>query len=106
MRYSGSWQSVWDDRILEIIAEEGPSSPKTILDTGLVHVSKAHISRRLSKMADHGLLHRLPNGVYALTDAGEAYLEGEYDAEAEEFIDESNADEYSLGGPGTEANGA
>ncbi|WP_353634588.1 hypothetical protein ABSL23_02210 [Halobacterium sp. NMX12-1] len=104
MRYSGSWQSVWDDRILEIIDKEGPSSPKTILDTGLVHISKGHISTRLSKMADHGLLHRLPNGVYTLTEAGEAYLQGEYDAEAEEFIEDP--EEYEISASETEANGA
>lgn len=106
MRYSGSWQSVWDDRILEIIEKEGASSPKTVKETGVIHVSKQHISDRLSKMADHGLLHRLPNGVYTLTEAGEAYLEGEYDAEAEEFIEESDADKYALGESETEANGA
>jgi DNA-binding PadR family transcriptional regulator len=105
MRFSGSWQSVWDDRILEIISQEGPSSPKTIKDTGVIHVSKGHISNRLSTMAEHGLLHRLPNGVYSLTEEGEAYLEGEYDAEAGEFIDETNADEYAFGS-GTGANGA
>jgi len=86
MRHSGSWMTIWDDRILEIIREQGPSSPKTIEETDLVHVSKQHISRRLSKLADHGLLRRLPNGVYAMADEGEAYLDGEYDAEAEEYI--------------------
>lgn len=83
--------------MLEIIREEGPSSPKTIKDTGLIHVSKGHISNRLGTLADHGLLRRLPNGVYALTEEGEAYLDGEYDAEAEQFIDETNEDKYYLG---------
>jgi len=106
MRYSGSWQSVWDDRILEVIDKEGPSSPKTIKDTGLIHVSKQHISSRLNKMADHELLYRLPNGVYGLTEKGEAYLEGEYDAEAEQFIEEADAEKYQLGDSETEANGA
>lgn len=96
--------TIWDDRILEIVKEEGPSSPKTLEDTDLLHISKGHISRRLSKLADHGFLHRLPNGVYSITEKGEAYLEGKYDAEAEEFIEEENGP--SAESTGQEANGA
>ena len=59
---------------------------------------------RLSTLADHGLLHRLPNGVYAISEKGEAYLEGEYDAEAEEFIE--NPDEYGIGSTEPGGNGA
>ena len=103
MRYSGAWQTVWDDRILEIIHEEGPSSPKTLKDTNVIHVSKPHISNRLSTLADHGLLHRLPNGVYAMTEKGEAYLNGEYDAEAEEFIE--NPENYGINSTEQGANG-
>jgi len=103
MRYSGSWQSVWDDRILEIIAEEGPSSPKTIEETNIVHISRQHISNRLGTLADHGLLMRLPNGVYAMSEKGEAYLSGEYDAEAEQFIEDP--EDYSLGSEQEGVNG-
>ena len=87
-----------------LIHKEGPSSPRTIKDAGVIYVSKPHISNRLSTLADHGLLLRLPNGVYAMTDEGEAYLNGEYDAEDEEFI--QNPDEYGIGSTEPGENGA
>ncbi len=71
--------TIWDDRILEYIRTEGAGSPKELEESGYVRVSKSHISRRLRKLADHGLLTHLGNGVYVITDAGEAYLEGELD---------------------------
>ncbi|WP_345780666.1 type IV toxin-antitoxin system AbiEi family antitoxin domain-containing protein [Haloplanus pelagicus] len=81
MRKSASWMVLWDDRLLEIARKEGHVSPKTAEDSGYVHISNAQISRRCSKLADHGLLRRLPNGVYTITQKGEAYLEGELNAD-------------------------
>ncbi|AXG09495.1 hypothetical protein DU484_06220 [Haloplanus rubicundus] len=87
MRKSASWMVLWDDRLLEIARREGHISPKTAEDSGYVHITNAQISRRLSKLADHGLLRRLPNGVYTITAEGEKYLDGELNAE--ELHDES-----------------
>ncbi|WP_244257145.1 ArsR family transcriptional regulator [Halomicrobium sp. IBSBa] len=59
-------------------------------DTGLIRVTKQQISRRLRKLADKGLLLDLGNGVYVITDRGEAYLNGEistYEDEQDEPID-------------------
>ncbi|MBX0286791.1 ArsR family transcriptional regulator [Halomicroarcula sp. F28] len=82
MRLSGSWQSVWDDRILEWMREnEGTGTPKEIHDSGLVRVSRTQIGRRMKKLAEHHLLTHVGNGAYVITDEGEAYLEEEYDAE-------------------------
>jgi DNA-binding PadR family transcriptional regulator len=78
---------LWDDRLLELARAEGHVSPKTAEDSGYVHISNAQISRRLSKLADHGLLNRLPNGVYTITQEGQAYLDEELNAE--ELSDES-----------------
>ncbi|GGN92840.1 PhiH1 repressor [Haloarcula pellucida] len=86
MRQSGSWMTIWDDRILEIIREEGNGSPKELEDRDEIRISKSSISRRLKKLADHDLLQPLANGVYIITDEGEAYLDGEYDAGKERYI--------------------
>jgi len=90
MRQSGSWMTIWDDRILEYIDQEESGSPAELKKSGYLKVSKSHISRRLRKLAEHGLLQHLGNGVYIITDEGEAYLEGDYNAETETYIDESS----------------
>lgn len=79
--------TLWDDRILEYIKENGSGSPSELAESGYVRVSNAHISRRLRKLADHGLLQHLGNGVYVITERGEAYLDGEIDV-AEDAPDE------------------
>lgn len=71
--------TIWDDRILEYIRLEGSGTPKELNESGLVRVSTSHISRRLGKLADHGLLTHLGNGVYVITEDGEAYLDGNLD---------------------------
>lgn len=89
MRRSGSWQSVWDDRILEI-AEEDPDGMVSVGDlknNDYIRVSQSQISRRCKKLADEGLLRKVGHGVYLLTDEGGAYLREEYDAEAGVYID-------------------
>ena len=90
--------TIWDDRILEYIRENESSSPKKLEDSGYVRVSRSHISRRLRKLAEHGLLNHLGNGVYVITDRGEAYLDGELDTS-------EDAPEESLGSPDTPENG-
>lgn len=87
MRKSGSWMTIWDDRILEYINEEGSASPKELNDSGYFRVSKSQVSRRLRRLADHGMLRHLGNGVYVITEAGEKYLTGELDAESLEEND-------------------
>jgi len=81
MRKSASWMVLWDDRLLEIARAEGAVSPSTALESEYIHIGKSHISTRLSKLADHGLLNRLPNGVYTITAKGERYLDEELNAE-------------------------
>ncbi|MFC6973467.1 ArsR family transcriptional regulator [Halomicroarcula sp. GCM10025709] len=87
MRRSGSWQSVWDDRILEWIREnDGAGTPKKLKESGLIRVSQAHISRRCRKLAENGLLREIGNGAYVITEEGIAYLDEEYDAEEGVYI--------------------
>jgi len=72
--------TIWDDRILELIREEGSGSPTKLAESEYIRVSPQHVSRRLRKLAEHGLLQDLGNGVYVLTEIGENYLDGEVDA--------------------------
>jgi len=80
MRKSGSWMTIWDDRILEYIEEEGSASPKQLEDSGYFDVTKPHLSRRLRKLSEKGFLKDLGNGVYIMAGRGEAYLNEELDA--------------------------
>ncbi|GAB7094065.1 winged helix-turn-helix domain-containing protein [Halolamina litorea] len=72
--------TIWDDRILEYIEEEGSASPKQLEESGYFDVTKGHLSRRLRKLADKGFLKDLGNGVYIMSSRGEAYLNEELDA--------------------------
>jgi len=81
MRQSGKWMTIWDDRILEYIQENGASSVGKLTDGEYIRVSNAHVSRRCKKLVKHGMFIHLGNGVYNITDHGEAYLAGETDAE-------------------------
>jgi predicted transcriptional regulator len=83
--------TLWDDRILEIIREEGSGAPTELSEHDVIQVSRQHVSTRLQKLADHGLLQPLGNGVYVITERGEAYLDGEYDAEAEAYLNGGGA---------------
>jgi DeoR/GlpR family transcriptional regulator of sugar metabolism len=105
MRQSGTWQTIWDDRILEVIREEGSGSPKELADRDDIRVSRQHVSRRLQKLADHGMLKPLANGVYIITDEGEAYLDGEYDAESGTYLDAGETNGPSASADEQGANG-
>lgn len=80
MRQSGSWMTIWDDRILEILRETGPMSVGELTDHNFVRVSQSQVSRRCKRLAEHGLVHAYANGVYDISDIGEQYLDGEVDA--------------------------
>lgn len=79
MRKSGEWMTIWDDRILEILASEEGMSVGELTGRSEIKVSNSQVSRRCKKMAEHGLVNPLGNGVYVITDRGEAYLAGELD---------------------------
>jgi len=80
-RRSGSWMSIWDDRILEILSDEGPQTPSKIAQRDFIQVGVSNISRRLSKLSDNNLVKPLGNGVYDITREGRLYLVGGYNAE-------------------------
>ena len=92
MRRSGEWMVLADERILEYIREKESGAPKEMADSGYVRFSRQYISRRCKELVDNGLLKHLGNGVYIITDAGEAYLDEEYDAERGVYLDRDMAD--------------
>ena len=97
MRQSGTWMTIWDDRILEILRDEGPLPVGELSKWGSVRISQSSVSRRCRKLADHGLLHAIGNGVYAITEEGEGYLDEEYDAENGVWMDSSKVSEPTTG---------
>jgi DNA-binding PadR family transcriptional regulator len=84
--------SIWDDRILEILAEEGPKTPTKIADREFIKVGMSNISRRLSKLEDNNLVNPLGNGVYEITRNGRLYLVGGYNAETGERLIEEEGE--------------
>ncbi|WP_251327945.1 phage repressor protein [Haloplanus pelagicus] len=89
MRHSGDWMTLVDDRVLEFIRENESGSPTEMMEEGPIHYSRQHIARRCRKLADEGLLRHLGNGVYVLTDDGEAYLDGTLDTQNWVRLDEN-----------------
>jgi Mn-dependent DtxR family transcriptional regulator len=86
--------SIWDDRILEFLREEGPASVGAISDNQYIRISNPSVSRRCAKLAEKGFLTPFGNGVYGITDRGEQYLDEELDADelaSSETDDEGNA---------------
>jgi Mn-dependent DtxR family transcriptional regulator len=91
MRESGTWMTIWDDRILEYLRQHEGATVGDLADDDSIRVSNAHVSRRCKNLAENGLARALGNGAYVLTDEGEAYLKGEYDAENHVYLDEFDA---------------
>ncbi|WP_257627724.1 MarR family transcriptional regulator [Haloplanus salinarum] len=86
-----------DDRILEYLSEENPAAPSKIHDDGRIRFSRPYINQRCQKLAEKGFLLNLGNGVYQITERGEAYLEGEFDAQSMTEVDDEQ--DNSQGGP-------
>lgn len=75
-----------DDRIMETMRDEGNLTPQAVENFSVC--SRSHASTRLSKLAKYGLVERIAQGLYRLTDAGRAYLNEELDAATLEPVDE------------------
>ncbi|WP_226006654.1 winged helix-turn-helix domain-containing protein [Natrinema salinisoli] len=79
MRKPGDWmQNPTDERILEVLntgLELGPTAIGRNIDR-----DRTGVSRRLSELVEYGLVDRVDDGYYAITDLGEQYLAGELDA--------------------------
>lgn len=91
MRKSGTWMTIWDDRILETIRKEGAKPVGELAKEEGLRISHSSVSRRCKKLSEHGLLTPLGNGVYTITDEGKAYLDEEYDAENEIYLNQNDS---------------
>ncbi|PSP78974.1 winged helix-turn-helix domain-containing protein [Halobacteriales archaeon QS_1_68_20] len=81
MRLAAEWMTGADDRILEFLNEEGPTAPKAMADDWRIRFSRTYVNTRCKKLAVYGLVQNLGNGVYSITEQGEAYLAGDMDAD-------------------------
>jgi len=79
MRKPAEWMTPLDDRILEALNAGLVLSPSIIAYN--IEKSREAVSRRLSELADRGLVRRVERGKYEITDRGRAYLKGELEAE-------------------------
>ncbi|WP_420182396.1 MarR family transcriptional regulator [Haloarcula sp. KBTZ06] len=79
MRYSGEWMVLLDDRILEHLEGTETTTAKELSEQDFIVRSRQQVSNRLNKLAEHGLVKDLGNGVYRITERGEKYLVGEID---------------------------
>lgn len=77
-----------DDRVLEYLSEHDSGSPEEMRKRGPIHYSRQYIGRRCKKLAEEGLLKHLGNGIYVITDDGEAYLDGRLDTQEWRHIDD------------------
>jgi repressor of nif and glnA expression len=71
--------TIWDDRILEIIRSDEDKIGKVgeLANHEHIRITQSSVSRRCRKLAEHGLLRPVGDGVYILTERGEGYLDGE-----------------------------
>ena len=89
-RKSADWMTIWDDRLLELLSEEGPAAPTPLANDDHIHINPSSVSRRLRRLKEYGLVHGLGNGVYGITSEGEQYLNGELDASSLEEQEETD----------------
>jgi len=85
MRQSAEWMVPSDDRILELLRQEGNLTPQAVEDFG--GPVAGHASDRLPVLAKYGLVTKISRGLYRITDRGEAYLNEELDASALEPVE-------------------
>lgn len=78
MREPADWMVPSDDRILELLREEGNLTPRAVEDFG--GPVAGHAQDRLPLLAKHGLVTRISRGLYRITEAGCEYLDEELDA--------------------------
>ncbi|OYR61714.1 helix-turn-helix domain-containing protein [Halorubrum ezzemoulense] len=90
MRYAGEWMTAADDRILEYLSEHEAGSPTKMKREGPIRYSRQQVHRRCKKLDENGLIKHLGNGVYVITDDGEAYLDGRLDTENWTYIDDDS----------------
>lgn len=78
VRQRADWMRPVDERILELMRDEGNLTPRAVDDFGVT--SHGHANDRFSTLAEYGLVEKISRGLYRLTDDGIAFLDEELDA--------------------------
>ncbi|ELZ43369.1 phage PhiH1 repressor protein [Halorubrum coriense DSM 10284] len=97
MRHSGDWMALVDDRVLEYLSEHESGSPAEMKREGPINYSRQYIDKRCKRLTEEGLTKHFGNGIYVITDDGEAYLDGRLDTQEWRYIDH-DADEVTASG--------
>lgn len=87
-----------DDRILELFEETGEEymSPTEIAENDVIPYTSQYVGERCRKLAEHGLLQPVGNGVYTMTEEGRAYLREEYNTAENGGIEVESEDATGL----------
>ncbi len=82
IRLPADWMVPADERVLEYLYTEGPKSPSNIARDDRVDFSRTTVNTRLLKLAAAGLVNKdeIGRGIYEISDKGEKFLTGEFDA--------------------------
>jgi len=83
-----------DDRVLEYLREHDSGTPTKMKREGPINYSRPYIDRRCKRLSEEGLVKHFGNGVYVITDDGEAYLDGRLDTQEWRYV---NTDAGSVG---------
>lgn len=79
-RNSAGWQIMLDDRVLEHLREEGWSSPRVMESCFDFNATEGRIRERCELLAHAEFLRFVTDDMVELTERGERYLDGEFDA--------------------------
>ena len=77
-----------DDRVLEYLSEHESGSPAEMKREGPINYSRQYIDKRCKRLTEEGLSKHFGNGIYVITDDGEAYLDGRLDTQEWRYIDD------------------
>lgn len=83
MRQPAEWMVGKDDRLLEILRDEGNLTPLAASRDGQVarvDMGRKWASGRLRELYQYGLVEEVDKGLYRITEAGLRYLDEELDA--------------------------
>ncbi|SFT04295.1 hypothetical protein SAMN04488556_4040 [Halostagnicola kamekurae] len=87
VRQRAEWMRPVDEKILETMRDEGNMTPSALEQLDVTVANYA--SNRLSKMANYGLVERVAQGLYRITEEGAAFLDEELDANELESAEDS-----------------
>ena len=79
-RHPGGWMQLpVDHRILEALAHSGMELTPSVIARNISY-ERGYVNTRLGELVEKEFVERVERGWYAITDRGEAYLNGEIDA--------------------------